>query len=753
MDKETSSGPLGGDGIDGSVDATAAAAAAAAAELFPLASAESPPPPSTVSAALAKRSQLSAREKLRVVEWYHANGRNQQATAAHFKAQPGFEKLSQSTVSRYIAAEPKIRELVDSGRAAVVRVNAVRNPDFENVLLAWLDRLDPARAPTGDLIKQTAARVYDHLRTPKRARLELSNGWLRAFQLRHGMKSAKAPRRSLGGDATDAAAAVDPAEMTDATMAALEEEDADQQPLVEVDLPMADESTMPQTARYSNSPLLDSDSDQMQQYASMYAMSPAEQTMVPARRVEPTPSMQEHQPQQQTSTATGVAPPAQSPLPVARQPSLPQSRSPALSVPDAAIKREQERVATSIRDFLSWDHRRSLGDVWTLDEVPLSYACFPGQSDDGSARKRTLTVALATNADGSERREPLIIGRTARPSSFKSGRTGGELGFAYRHNRGAWMTADVFFAWLEAWNAELMAQSRHVLLLVDSHSGHKLGKKEFANIQLEYFGARLTEIVQPFCDAVGGVARAFKACYRRLVVLRAADRMLSAVDFADRQRVFEVDQLAAMELVVRAWPLVLSETIARCWRNAKILPMDQSSRRTDVRPAKLLLPELQALQEAMFFLSSEAHVNGVVVALTDASVFVDVDSEAAGNDEARLEGLVQFTVGGRQNGGGGETDVDENLGAGLMDGDGEDGGVDFVEGDADDCGSPDLNPVQVYRSLLTLEQCWREKSMRLSDEVLQLMQMTRVQLQKDIIQGREQQDRASQSVDPRAPRR
>lgn len=662
---------------------------------------------------LKKRSQLSAREKLRVVEWYHANGKNQQATAAHFKALPGFEKLSQSTVSRYIAGELRIRELVDSGRASVVRVNPVRNPDFENILVAWLDRHDAARV-TGELIKQTAARVYDHLRTPPGKRLELSNGWLRSFQVRHGMKGAKT-RRSVGDSTlnseTVAATTASSIQDESRSLHSMESDNNDgSRPRTE---------PLPLSGRYTALPLLEPDTDHLQ-YANMYAVpsmmtvSSESTTPVPPRRSEPAGTPHEPLPlhQQQPLSQHAVVPAADR----APSPQLPGPlrRSPTSSIPDSMVKREQERIAASIRDFLSWDHRRSLRDVWNLDELALAYAYSPRQCESDSARTPTLTLALATNVDGSERKDPVIIGKAARPSSFKRGRAGDELGFQYLHNRGAWMTADIFAAWLETWNAELLAHERHVLLLVDSYSGHRLGKQAFSNVQLEYFNARVTEIVQPFCDAVGGIARAFKACYRRLAVLRAADRLMSAIDFADRERAFEIDQLAAMELVVRAWPLVQSETITKCWRNARILPMDQSSSRTDVRPAKLALPELQTLQNALFFLIKEARVKEVALNVVDAAAFVDVGSEVAGNEDARLEELVQFTVGGSS-------------------------GDAAMGGDDSDRGSPNLNPVQVYRSLLTLEQFWREKPARLPDEVLKLMQLTRVQLQAEIIRGREEQ--------------
>lgn len=687
----------------------------------------------TSTGAFVKRSQLSAREKLTVIEWYHANGKNQQATSAHFKSLPGYEKLSQSTVSRWIAGEEKIRELVDSGRANVVRVNPVRHPDFENVLKAWLDRMDGSDVThlTGDLIKQTAVKVYEHLQIPAEQRLELSNGWLRSFQIRQGIKVGKPRRTSTSG---------------------LQSSDYDHELHTAADsLPGTPPSTTAPSQPQPQQPWrVDSAAttdDEQLQPAPVDEAPRAPTTVTPSPQVSRRVSSSPQLPKRPIPSSQQTSRPAD-PLAVAT------FRRIAVTVPDAVIKREQERIANSIREFLSWDHKRSISDVWNFDEIPLCYALSPDASDSaavaspevaGRVRKQHFTLALAVNADGSERRAPLIIGKTERPISFKKGRTGPQLGFQYLHNHGAWMTAEIFFAWLNLWNNELLAQDRHVLLLVDSFSGHKLGKKEFSNIQLEYFGARVTEIVQPFCDVVGGIARAFKACFRQLFVLRAADRLLSDAAAVEQESIFAIDQLAAMELAMRAWPLVQSETIRRCWRNAKILPMDQSSNRSDVRPGILVLPELQALQDAIFFLREEARAKGTWVNIMDASAFVEVDVDDVAGHDARLEEIVQFTVGGRERSAGGRG-ADGNPVAGILN---EADWTTSADGNAtngvaaaptdSDVGSTDLGPVQVYKSLLVLEQYWRENAMLVSNEVRGLLESTRKHLQADINEARQQQ--------------
>ena len=54
-----------------------------------------------------------------------------------------------------------------------------------------------------------------------------------------------------------------------------------------------------------------------------------------------------------------------------------------------------------------------------------------------------ITLAFACNADGSERRKPMIIGKSAKPRCFKN-TSPNSRGFYYRNNERAWMTAELF---------------------------------------------------------------------------------------------------------------------------------------------------------------------------------------------------------------------------------------------------------------------------------------------------------------------
>jgi len=54
-----------------------------------------------------------------------------------------------------------------------------------------------------------------------------------------------------------------------------------------------------------------------------------------------------------------------------------------------------------------------------------------------------LTYVFAANANGSEKRPPLIIGKVHKPQCFKN-KTGEILGFLYQNNAKAWITFELY---------------------------------------------------------------------------------------------------------------------------------------------------------------------------------------------------------------------------------------------------------------------------------------------------------------------
>jgi hypothetical protein len=57
--------------------------------------------------------------------------------------------------------------------------------------------------------------------------------------------------------------------------------------------------------------------------------------------------------------------------------------------------------------------------------------------------KAQITVYLVTNADGSDKRPPLYIGKLKKPCCFKK-KSRAQLGFDYHNNTKAWMNRKIF---------------------------------------------------------------------------------------------------------------------------------------------------------------------------------------------------------------------------------------------------------------------------------------------------------------------
>jgi hypothetical protein len=119
-----------------------------------------------------------------------------------------------------------------------------------------------------------------------------------------------------------------------------------------------------------------------------------------------------------------------------------QRHGEAASADMVAVAKERLRL----QDLLSKYDRC---DIFNADETGLFMYQQPnrGLSDKKMSGKKQskarLSVLCASNADGSEKLELMIIGKSKQPRCFKR-KTPSALGFYYRHNTKAWMKKDIF---------------------------------------------------------------------------------------------------------------------------------------------------------------------------------------------------------------------------------------------------------------------------------------------------------------------
>ena len=100
-----------------------------------------------------------------------------------------------------------------------------------------------------------------------------------------------------------------------------------------------------------------------------------------------------------------------------------------------------------------------MNDIYNADETALYYQCLPQGTyilkTENNARgskgsKKRVTVLLCTNANGTDKFNPMLIGNAENPRCFKNIQKD-NLPVIYRSNKNAWMTAKLFEEFLELW--------------------------------------------------------------------------------------------------------------------------------------------------------------------------------------------------------------------------------------------------------------------------------------------------------------
>jgi hypothetical protein len=126
--------------------------------------------------------------------------------------------------------------------------------------------------------------------------------------------------------------------------------------------------------------------------------------------------------------------------------------------------------------------------------------------------KERLSIALCTNADGSHKLNPLVIGKYAKPRCFKNIKIQ-NLPIMYRNNAKAWMLAVLFQEWLKEFDYQMARKykNQRVLLLLDNCTSHKIGGVSLKNTDVYFLPKNTTSKIQPM-DA--GIILSFKKHYR-----------------------------------------------------------------------------------------------------------------------------------------------------------------------------------------------------------------------------------------------
>ena len=211
--------------------------------------------------------------------------------------------------------------------------------------------------------------------------------------------------------------------------------------------------------------------------------------------------------------------------------------------------------------------RRQFSDdqIFNADETGLFYKLMPdktlkfkGENCSGcKLSKDRITVMVAANMSGTEKKKLLIIGKSQKPRCFKNVKS---LPVDYANNRKAWMTSELFEKWLRDWDRDLLKKKKKILLLVDNCPAHP-NVTDLTSITLAFLPPNTTSVLQPMDQ---GIIRSLKTNFRKNLVLK----MINSLDANEDNSSTKITVLDAILMVNDAWNKMTQSTIHNCFKHA-----------------------------------------------------------------------------------------------------------------------------------------------------------------------------------------
>ncbi|KAG2190430.1 hypothetical protein INT47_006476 [Mucor saturninus] len=268
-----------------------------------------------------------------------------------------------------------------------------------------------------------------------------------------------------------------------------------------------------------------------------------------------------------------------------------------VDVNSKSIQDHLEKIREELTDY-------PLADIMNFDETGLYYNQPPRRTICSQPlgvlkkSKTRVTVGLLCNADGTYKGHPIVIGQFKSPSCFEENpkmlsmtAIGTRRYVEYHHSPKAWMTTEIFSAYVKKLDIAFGREGRKVALLLDNASVHKLKFKP-VNIKLVFLPANTTSMLQAL-DA--GIIANFKAYFRSQQYLRSLD--LFASKQLDNLDVYNMNQVQAMFFLANAWLKVTPATIKNCWRHTNILGFKENPTALALPPTVPLPLEDNVVQE------------------------------------------------------------------------------------------------------------------------------------------------------------
>jgi hypothetical protein len=163
------------------------------------------------------------------------------------------------------------------------------------------------------------------------------------------------------------------------------------------------------------------------------------------------------------------------------------------SVSMPAVETAREYLKTELSNF-------SLEDIYNMAESGLVFSMDPNTTlafdkvCGQTKAKARLTMALCTNATGSDKRKPLIIWKYAKLQCFGTYFKPNEL-VDWFSNKKSWMTAAIFRTWLTKFDKSMQSQGKKIALILDNATSHKVDDIVLTNITIFFLPPNATSVL------------------------------------------------------------------------------------------------------------------------------------------------------------------------------------------------------------------------------------------------------------------
>ncbi|CEP23140.1 PDC2 [Cyberlindnera jadinii] len=196
-------------------------------------------------------------------------------------------------------------------------------------------------------------------------------------------------------------------------------------------------------------------------------------------------------------------------------------------------------------------------------DLPLDKALYHDSSD-------FLTCMLCTNVDGSERLDPLIIGRYEDYPSFESKssmKAATKHGVSYRSNRKKWLTSTVFYDWLCVLDKRLALVQKDIILVLDDTASHRV-----VNIKLQRIRLLYTSSNSNFLPMAWGVENDLRLNFRIAQYEKLRQKQVSLRDKILSDQELHFTMADTFDLIKVAWANLPASRIKSAWKQSGILP-------------------------------------------------------------------------------------------------------------------------------------------------------------------------------------